>query len=889
MDASLFAIAAAGGTILTANRRLARELVRQYDRQQMAAGAEVWASPAIFSLSAWLTRHLQLLRRETDLLGEPQLQRSWEQVVAADAETFKRDLLQLPQAARRAREAHQLLEEYRADFTPLDGDEDQAAFLRWRAAWLERAGREGWLDRGAALRLVTTVIADGALAVPERLVLAGFDDLVPAVTTLREQLTRRGCTVTTCQSATFVGMQPGVWPAPDMAGEVRACACWARGQLVARPEMTIGVVVPQLSDYQGLIERVFRAEFDPAGCLGGDDGPEPFVLSLGTPLAREGVVSAALRLLALADPLRIEELGWLLRSPYLAGSLSERHFRPRADRELRRRGRVSWPLAALVRTLRSLPGIPCLTNVFETLAAERKGPRRALPGEWSGRFGMLLESCGWPGERGLHSREFQAVRHFKELLGELAALDRVSSPITRGEAVALLQRLAAETIFQPEGPESRIKILGLLEAAGFNFDALWVLGLHEGAFPAPPRPNPFLPLALQSRLRMPHADAVREGDYAAAVSRRLFAAAPTVILSWPGQVDGAPLRPSPLLRGIPTESLQLPPSVAPALAISRTGESLEALSDEAAPPLNSRKPFAGGTGILKDQALCPFRAFAHHRLRARGLEAPDIGLDDLARGSLIHTVLESFWKTTRDQAELLAMTPEQLSERLQACAEQAVARLERERRCDLPPRQRQLELKRLLALARAWLAEELRRTPFAIVEIEKQHVAQVGRLVLTTRVDRIDRLDDGRLAVIDYKTGQIDVGQWSDARLTEPQLPLYCIGAGGEEVGAVLFAALRSRRRERGFRGLAATAGLWPAQEEALRKLLAERGWQEFADLCSYWRATLTALGDDFANGQAAVDPVKPGKTCTHCDLVPLCRILEHGPVTAGEEGGDDD
>ena len=61
---------------------------------------------------------------------------------------------------------------------------------------------------------------------------------------------------------------------------------------------------------------------------------------------------------------------------------------------------------------------------------------------------------------------------------------------------------------------------------------------------------------------------MREGEYAVTVSRRLFAAAPAVILSWPGQIDAAPLRPSPLLRGFPNVLLQLPPSVAPALAIS---------------------------------------------------------------------------------------------------------------------------------------------------------------------------------------------------------------------------------------------------------------------------------------------------------------------------------
>ncbi|NJC87508.1 MAG: hypothetical protein FIB02_03095 [Desulfuromonas sp.] len=878
-------IAASGGTVLTANKRLARELVRQFDRRQMAAGLAVWPSPAILSLSAWVTRQLQLLRREHRLLTDGQLQRCWELAIAADAATVHRDLLQLPQTARRAREAHLLLESYCVDFLPLDGDEDQAAFLRWRSAWQERAGREGWLDQGSALRMVTAAVADGALDVPSSLVLAGFDDLTPAVTGLCRGLTGRGCTVSSWDTPAVVVSQPAMWPCSDPAEEVRSCACWARALLSARPQATIGVVVPQLNDYQPLVERIFRAEFDPAGCLAGDEGPEPFTLSLGTPLAREGVVSAALRLLALADPLRIEEIGWLLRSPYLAGAAHEWADRARADRELRRRGRGSWTLAALQRTLRRLPGVARMADVIEVLATKRHDRRRLLPGEWCEQFAHLLAACGWPGGRGLHSREFQAVRHVKELLGQLAALDRVSLPITRGEALALLQRLAAETVFQPEGAETRVQILGMLEASGFAFDAVWILGLHEGALPAPPRPNPFIPLPLQSRLRMPHADALREGEFAAKVSRRLFAAAPTVILSWPHQVDGGLQRPSPLLRGLPTAALPPLVSVDPARVISSGRVPLELLDDAVAAPLTTRKPFAGGTGILKDQALCPFRAFAHHRLRARKLDAPDVGLDEMARGSLIHVVLEKFWRDARSQTALRAMPDEELADRLQACAEQAIARLERERRCDLPPRQRQLELTRLTTLARDWLAEEAQRSPFEVVEIEKEHVETLGRLIIKTRVDRIDRLTDGRVAVIDYKTGSVQVAQWSDERLTEPQLPIYCVGAGAESVGAVLFAVVRSRRKERGFRGLAATQGLWPAQEKALQKLLTERGWTDFRELCVHWRTTLTALGDAFANGVATVDPVERHKTCRYCDLVPLCRILESGPVIETGEG----
>ena len=125
----------------------------------------------------------------------------------------------------------------------------------------------------------------------------------------------------------------------------------------------------------------------------------------------------------------------------------------------------------------------------------------------------------------------------------------------------------------------------------------------------------------------------------------------------------------------------------------------------------------------------------------------------------------------------------------------------------------------------------------------------------------------------------MESAQWSDARLSEPQLPIYCLGLGPEAVGAVLFAAVRNRRRERGFRGLAATDGLWPSQEKALQALLGERGWTDFSDLCAYWRTTLTALGDDFRQRGGGR---RPGRSAADLPLLRPGAALPHSRVRAG-------
>lgn len=880
------AIAAAGGTVLTANKRLSRQLVRQFDQCRMTAGLRVWPSPVIFSLDAWVMRQLVQLRGEGAMLTEAQSQRLWEEIVAADAATAGRDLLQVPQAARRAREAHGLLSAYLADFTTAEADEDHLAFLRWRKSWLERLRRNQWLDRAALLPTITSAIAAGRCDVPPTVVLAGFDDLTPAVQRLCSVLAERGCRIEHWQAPEAAAAEAASFAAIDMADEVRCCARWARLHLERSPEIRVGVVVPQLADYQELIERIFRAELDPPACLTGIDGAETFTLSLGTPLSGEGVIRAALRLLAAGDTLSLDEIGWLLRSPYLGGGQSEGAERARADRTLRQRGRSEWRLAGLARALSHLPR---MVKILERLQVAGRDKRRG-PGEWAEAFANLLDSCGWPGERGLSSREFQAIGHFKEALGQLASLDRVSQPTARGEALAILNRLVTETIFQPEGGEGRIQVLGMLEAAGFAFDALWVLGLHERAFPSPPRPNPFLPLSLQSRLRMPHADATREGEFAQGLARRLFVAAPVVVASWPGQVDGAPLRPSPLIRSLPAVRPALAPSCDPFLAVLQAPCELEQFVDDKAVSLPADRPFSGGTGILTDQALCPFRAFAHHRLHARKLDEPDLGLDNLARGSLVHGVLERFWRQVGTLAALLALDPLRQAALLDSATQETLQQFERRSRCDLPPRLRALESRRLAAIASGWLALERRREPFRVAEIEQWHDAAAGKLKLRTRIDRIDELADGQLAVIDYKTGRPNPRQWFDERVTEPQLPLYCLDLETARIGAVLFAAISNRESECAFKGVARDPEAWPNMGvKTQHQLLADHGWSSFDEIVAHWRTALPALGDAFVEGQAVVDPVDAQKACAYCDLMTLCRIGDRGGLDAGVNEGEAD
>jgi probable DNA repair protein len=524
------------------------------------------------------------------------------------------------------------------------------------------------------------------------------------------------------------------------------------------------------------------------------------------------------------------------------------------------------------------------------LEVKARQPRSQPAGAWARAFHDALQALGWPGERPLDSAEHQAREKWQELLETLATLERVLPPLAWGDALARLGALAADTAFQPQSPPAPVQVLGLLESGGLSFARLWVLGLDDEAWPPPARPNPFLPLALQRRLDLPNASAAQALDFARRHTQRLRQAAPVAVFSHALSRGDTPLRASPLVADLPLAA----PGSLPLSSLARPAERVQAAGglrpgeDNAAPPLTgtaSGAPASGGTGIFKDMAACPFRAFAKHRLRAEALEQPVPGLGPDRRGQLAHRALEFLWRALGGHAALLALTPEQARTLADETAAAAIGDCERRWRRDLSPALAALERQRLAALLLETLEVERGRAPFRVAAREEEREATLGGVTVRMRIDRMDELPGGGLLLLDYKTGAADVRSWFGPRPDEPQLPLYALAAGERVSGLAFFAV---KRGNTGFRGLAESPDAFPgAKEFAGYEAKDAPAFAGRAEVFASWRGALEDLGRRFAAGDARVDPKDPRQTCRYCELGALCRIT--APLTDGEQGTEPD
>ena len=203
-------------------------------------------------------------------------------------------------------------------------------------------------------------------------------------------------------------------------------------------------------------------------------------------------------------------------------------------------------------------------NIDAWVKAVRECPRTGSPGQWSERFARLLKVIGWASGRTLSSEEYQAAQAWRGLLGAFASLEPVTEPMAASTAVAQLRCMAGERTFQPQTTGTvPVQVMGMLEASGLEFDSLWIMGLHDGTWPAPPRPNPFIPLPLQRGVGLPHSSEARELQVSRMMTRRMLTSADEVVVSFPRRNGDEELRPSPLITDlsiVDPEALRLWPA-----------------------------------------------------------------------------------------------------------------------------------------------------------------------------------------------------------------------------------------------------------------------------------------------------------------------------------------
>lgn len=877
-------------TLVTVSRRLSRHLRERFGVQQQAQKEpqQAWLSPDILPWSSWVEREFQRLRgldvdadEDIRVLLQPHQElKIWQQIIETDIDEPSDHVYQVAATASAVANARRTARQWQIDLNALDTQSapDAARFDVWNQrfdAYIDAHVLISAADAQAELLARFRAGAEPGIAT---LVHAGFDELTPLQQSLFDALQANGVSVVELETqehdADIVRLQ-----FESAQQELDCIAAWAHGTLVAEPEASIAVVCADLQNIRKPLARTLTEALE-----GHHAGAGLLELSQGTSLDQMPMIRAAFASFALLDRrVDVDEIGVMLNSTFFLTSDSEACQRARLDVALRSRRRKSIGFDTLHYLLAEHPELSVIAPDFSKLIknsgayreklAQQASRQRAT--DWAEQLNAFLLQLGWPGERKLDALEQQVQNSWNDLLTRFCALDLVVQPMSLSDAISELTSLAEDSLHQTRAKATPVQIMGVNESAGLAFTHLWVVGMSEDVWPPPSRPMSFLPTQLQRNAGLSSASAEQVYRVSRRATDRLKSAAPTVVFSHVSRNEDLAKRPSPLIADIQLSATPPQQSAEAFLQRARLFDSqnsaaLERYDDQTAPALASG--VSGGTSLFSDQAKCPFRAFARHRLNARGLEVLGDGLDPLERGQIVHDILEEIWgQQLKSHAQLAALDESALAKLVGDVVRRILNDPRRQAEQLMSVSMQELEQQRLQSLIQHWLVAEKKRTDdFVVDAVEANAKRQIGGLTITLRADRIDRVEvDGeqRYVIIDYKTGNPSISDWQSERPTELQLPIYAQALGFEQVDSIAYA--RVRVGEQKFAGVSSGAGNDAEGIRDVAKRFKEfEDWQSFSQ---HLNDAIEQIGTEICDGHASVDPMP--RVCERCDLTPLCRI----------------
>lgn len=503
-----------------------------------------------------------------------------------------------------------------------------------------------------------------------------------------------------------------------------------------------------------------------ADCAAEDFAPAPVLALLKHPLARAGHDDGALR-----DSAEALERA-VLRGPRPRGGFDGIAVALAAceDTALKVRASVARDALRLVRDAFA----PFLKGPHDlaTLAAAHVEAAEALSRDGADALPV------WEGDAGeAAALLFEALtREGADILAcDLSAYARVVGEMMRGATV------------RPGRPQhAQVFIWGPLEARLQSADTIVLGGLNEGTWPQIAESDPWVSRPMRTVLGLEQPErriGLSAHDFAQ------LAAQPSVVLTRSAKAEGAPATPSRWLTRlealIGAQGATWKDAATPARvhAFDTPPRGKMPPPPSPCPPVAARPRTLSVTRV-EEWVRDPYASYARYVLRLRALDPIDADMDARARGTLIHGILEDFIRAHG------AAMPADPHAAMRAIADRHFATLAHDAAAQALWRPR-------FDAAAAWFLRQelLRRTSIAKAAAETVGTfglkGPAGPFTLSAKADRIDRLRDGAIEVLDYKTGAARTRKEMETGFA-PQLPLEGAIAAAGGFGPDLAGAVRA-------------------------------------------------------------------------------------------------
>ena len=835
--------------------------------------------PKIYTLNGWLKKEYEdfcmigSINESHIILNGIEEKLLWEKIIKKDLKDKKFQKKQIENIIEKVISADRYIREYRINKRELkeyEFTEEGRKFNKWLNQFTIHCNQKKLLTRLNHIEFFIENQIKHNIVSNQKLTLVGFDNKSPIYEKLFNVLIENNVVTDYKSKQEEIKLLQEI-VCEDVEDEIREITKWIK----KNTKKKLLIISPALNKYQIKLQNELDRKIQP-DIYKEYNASNVYNSNLQRPLSKEPIINAAINLLRLNSSnqtnvkIIYESLifnNWIDVEGY--------NHREQLANYINDKKIPKFSISSIIKLIKndsqvkdlkldSLINILSLIKKNQTLWVKKKGIL-----EWITLTEQYWKEIKIFNINKLLMFEVNNINSLDKSLNQIKNNQIIDHSITFEEYWEILFMQLSNWPAPPDTDNSYIDINGFDENPIKKYDAIWVMNMNTSFCPGKTEFNPFISKKIQKKYHI--FDDVYQKKIINVRLNRLKNFSADITISY-SQKDGeTKLFKTPGyfddFEFLKTKKSSTKPK------INLTND-LEEIEDHKAPAIvGSEISVTGGFRSLENYQVCPAWAFYENRLHANSFkEDAQDEISKMARGKIIHELLENFWKQYKNSNNLANMSEKNLKKIIDKLTNKVLSSYKLKNPY-LTFTQIQLENNYLKNVLYGWLSyEKTNRTKFSVIQSEKKYIVNIDRITFNVKVDRIDEYEDGTRLLIDYKTGSEEaLSKWIKSPIKSLQMPVYTIFTGIKNISAAGIGYICNENVK--LVGLSSYAQD-PLDAKLKNCSLSKKNEEQWQYLINSWHEDIHKLASGYLSGDASTK-FKKESDLDYCSVKPLLRLAE--------------
>ena len=742
--------------VITSSSNLAIDLKEQYTLDKLSKSEHAWDTPKIYYWRDWLRYSFLSFneKNEYTLLNDITALNLIEKCIS---ENLSNPLIKNQNLANHFFENMQRISDWCIPLSEIEKNsytQEEVLFLKTLILYKEKLRNTKWIDKTSLLSHFME-FKDNYLSsknITENYIFTGFTTTTPILEKLCDHLSLIS-KIDFIDNLYSQGNTKKI-RFDNSESEFRAAGKWAKDLVFENPRKKIGIVFNN-KDICKKTELIFNDSFYPGwqSQLNGSTRYAKFTNSRS--INDIPYIYHTLTLVSWYNQaIPSKDISILLRSIYFQKNNSKGAYS--LDQKIKKLPEKKWKINEILSILNpeaSQDELIILNILKDFMTEDEPYSKTKSIRNWIDIINSNLKKINWFCDTD-GSDEMNLIKgHWFGLLREIEIPAKVYKKISFSLFLNLMKSLAERIKFNQASTFQNIKLLSYDDVDGMIFDNLWLTGLDNHQWPVKRKFQYFISSDLVKKYDLPDSSPEKSVTSQSLLLECLSSSASDVVYSYSKFKDEMRLDFTNLLS---EEDDDFSDGEDPGWFYGyyqNTNANIITI-EEALPKVEKPEKLKGGVSTIQLYSQDPFSSFANGRLKIAQPTTYSYGLTPLMRGTLIHNAVATLFSERPSSLDLKQWTKNQKKKNISIAIDSSYKRISDYFRGELAESVKFHEKRKSEIILNNLIDFFVNQSDHTIHSIEKNMNFTHANLILNLQVDRVNKSLDGKLHIIDFKTGK---------------------------------------------------------------------------------------------------------------------------------------